>query len=127
MSSGFVLVTAVLATIYRMTPRVQIHWSDVWLGALVTATLFSSGRALIGVFLGTGAVDSGFGAAASLEAVLVRVQYSAQIFLLGAEFTWACAHTAGSRRRKARELSVDAAPSYTTESAPPTAAAAGQP
>ena len=99
--SGFVFVTVVFAMIYKVMPRVRIHWSDVWLGSIVTATLFSVGRALIGAYLSTGAVASGFGAAASLVAVLVWVYYSAQIFLLGAEFTWAFANTAGSRRPQA--------------------------
>ena len=129
MTTGFVLVTVVFAMIYKFMPRVRIHWSDVWLGALVTATLFSVGRALIGAYLATGAVASGFGAAASLVAVLVWVYYSAQIFLLGAEFTWAFAHTAGSRRSQPlpQPLAVDEAPSYTAKSTPPTVAAAGEP
>ena len=95
---GFALVTLVFAMIYKVMPRVRIEWSDVWVGALVTSALFAGGRWLIGLYLGTGAVTSGFGAAGSLVAVLVWVYYSAQIFLLGAEFTWVYAHTLGSRR-----------------------------
>ena len=95
---GFALVTLVFAMIYKVMPRVRIEWSDVWVGALVTSALFGGGRCLIGLYLGTGAVTSGFGAAGSLVAVLVWVYYSAQIFLLGAEFTWVYAHTLGSRR-----------------------------
>jgi len=110
-ASGFALVTVMVAMIYKVMPRVSIAWSDVWVGALVTATLFSVGRALIGAYLATGAVGSGFGAAGALVAVLVWVYYSAQIFLLGAEFTWVYAHALGSRRG-------GAVPSY---SAPATA------
>ena len=99
--SGFVLVTVMFAMIYKLMPRVRIRWADVWVGAVVTAALFSIGRMLIGAYLATGAVASGFGAAGSLVAVLVWVYYSAQIFLLGAEFTWAWAHTLGSRRDQA--------------------------
>ncbi len=95
---GFGLVTLVFAMIYKVMPRVRIEWSDVWVGALVTSALFGGGRWLIGLYLGTGAVTSGFGAAGSLVAVLVWVYYSAQIFLLGAEFTWVYAHALGSRR-----------------------------
>lgn len=97
-ASGFALVTVMFAMIYKLMPRVRIHWADVWVGAVVTAALFAVGRMLIGAYLATGAVASGFGAAGSLVAVLVWVYYSAQIFLLGAEFTWAWAHTLGSRR-----------------------------
>lgn len=121
--TGFVLVTALFAMIYKIMPRARIHWSDVWLGAIVTATLFSIGRALIGAYLSTGAVASGFGAAASLVAVLVWVYYSAQIFLLGAEFTWAFAHTAGSRREQPRPANARAAALGNTLSRPVTTAA----
>ena len=95
---GFALITLVFAMIYKVMPRVRIEWSDVWVGALVTSALFAGGRWLIGLYLGTGAVTNGFGAAGSLVAVLVWVYYSAQIFLLGAEFTWVYAHALGSRR-----------------------------
>jgi membrane protein len=120
--TGFVWVTVVFAMIYKVMPRVRIDWSDVWLGALVTAALFSIGRGLIGAYLASGALASGFGAAASLVAVMVWVYYSAQIFLLGAEFTWAFAHTAGSRRPAAAGAAADGAPSYSAMSTPPTAA-----
>lgn len=67
-------------------------------GALATALLFTGGRVLIGAYLARSAVTSGFGAAGSLVLLLVWVYYSAQIFLLGAEFTWVYAHALGSRR-----------------------------
>jgi membrane protein len=70
----------------------------VWTGAIVTAALFTVGKFLIGLYLGRAGVSSGFGAAGSLVVVLVWVYYSAQIFLLGAEFTWVYAHSQGSRR-----------------------------
>ncbi len=94
----FALVTLLFALIYKLMPRVRIAWSDVWVGAVVTAALFAVGRQLIGLYIGRGAVGSGFGAAGSLVAVLVWVYYSAQIFLFGAEFTWVFAHRIGSRR-----------------------------
>ena len=96
--SSYLLMTAMFALIYKLMPRVRIAWSDVWVGAVVTAGLFSLGRALIGAYLATGALGSGFGAAGALVVVLVWVYYSAQIFLLGAEFTWVFAHHMGSRR-----------------------------
>ena len=95
---GYGLLTALFAMIYKIMPRVRIAWSDVWLGAGVTALLFDLGRHAIGLYIGRGAVGSGFGAAGSLVAVLTWVYYSAQIFLLGAEFTWVMAHRCGSRQ-----------------------------
>lgn len=97
---SFVLVTAMFGMIYKLMPRVHIEWRDVAFGALTTATLFTWGKWLIGLYIGTSGVGSGFGAAGSLVALLVWVYYSAQIFLLGAEFTWVYAHRIGSRTRK---------------------------
>jgi membrane protein len=93
---GFALTSTVFAMIYKMMPRVGVRWYDVWLGALVTAVLFTAGKFLIGLYLGKTGVASGYGAAGSFIVVLVWVYYSAQIFLLGAEFTWVYAQTFGS-------------------------------
>jgi membrane protein len=95
---GIVLATAVFAMIYKTLPRVAIHWKDVWIGAAVTSLLFVAGKFLIGAYIGHSGISSGFGAAASLIVVLLWVYYSAQIFLFGAEFTWAYSHEFGSRR-----------------------------
>jgi membrane protein len=95
---AFALTTTVFAMIYKLMPRAKIAWRDVWVGAAVTALLFTIGKFLIGLYIGRSAVASSFGAAASLVVVMVWVYYSAQIFLLGAEFTWVYAHTYGSRR-----------------------------
>lgn len=94
---GYGLLTMLFAMIYKLMPRIHIPWSDVWLGAAVTAVLFELGRYAIGLYIGREAATSGFGAAGSLVAVLTWVYYSAQIFLLGAEFTWVVAHRVGSR------------------------------
>jgi membrane protein len=77
-------------------PRAKVQWRDVWVGAAVTALLFTIGKHLIGLYIGKSSVASGYGAAGSLVVVLVWVYYSAQIFLLGAEFTWVYAKTYGS-------------------------------
>jgi membrane protein len=95
---SFALMTAVFAMLYKFMPRVKIHWKDVWAGATVTALLFTVGKILIGLYIGKSAISSGFGAAGSLVVVLVWVYYSAQIFLLGAEFTWVYAHAHGSQK-----------------------------
>jgi membrane protein len=95
---GFGLTTLVFAMIYKLMPRVQVHWHDVWLGATVTAALFTVGKYLIGAYIGRSGVASGYGAAGSLVVVLIWVYYSAQVFLLGAEFTWAYAKSFGSMK-----------------------------
>ncbi|MEO6276592.1 MAG: YihY/virulence factor BrkB family protein [Roseateles sp.] len=95
---GFALTTAVFALIFKVMPRVKVGWGDVWVGASVTALLFTVGRFLISLYIGKTGVASGFGAAGSVAVVLVWVYYSAQIFLVGAEFTWVYAQRLGSRR-----------------------------
>ncbi|MBC7995548.1 MAG: YihY/virulence factor BrkB family protein, partial [Rhizobacter sp.] len=94
---SFVLITVIFALIYKIMPRVRVAWRDVWVGAAVTALLFTIGKSLIGLYIGRSGVTSGFGAAGSLAVVLLWVYYSAQIFLLGAEFTWVYAHREGTR------------------------------
>ena len=94
---SFAVVTALFAMIYKILPRVRIGWRDVWVGAAVTALLFSLGKSLIGLYLGRSGAASGFGAAGSLIVVIVWTYYSAQIFLLGAEFTHVYAHARGTR------------------------------
>ncbi|WP_369820869.1 YihY/virulence factor BrkB family protein [Pelomonas sp. Root405] len=97
---GFGLTTAVFALIYKVMPRVKVGWGDVWVGAAVTALLFTLGRLLIGLYIGKSGIASGFGAAGSVAIVFVWVYYSAQIFLVGAEFTWVYAHRMGSLRHR---------------------------
>ena len=95
---SFVVTTALFALIYKFLPSTKIAWKDVWVGAAATSLLFTIGKILIGLYIGKSSVASGFGAAGSLVVVLVWVYYSAQIFLLGAEFTWVYAFRYGSRR-----------------------------
>ncbi|MHB8914903.1 MAG: YihY/virulence factor BrkB family protein [Thiobacillus sp.] len=95
---SFVITLLAFAMIYKIMPRVKIAWRDVWIGAAVTAFLFTAGKFLIGLYIGRSGVVSGFGAASSIVIVLIWVYYSAQIFLVGAEFTWVYAHMFGSRK-----------------------------
>jgi len=94
---GFVITSTIFALIYKLMPRAAVEWKDVWVGAVVTAVLFSLGKALIGLYLGASGIASAYGAAGSLVLVLLWVYYSAQVFLLGAEFTWVYANGRGSR------------------------------
>jgi membrane protein len=96
---GIGLTTVLFALIYKIIPRVRVHWHDVWVGSAVTALLFTVGKFAIGFYLGKSDVSSSFGAAGSFVVLMVWVYYSAQIFLVGAEYTWLYAHKYGSRRR----------------------------
>ncbi|WP_292446446.1 YihY/virulence factor BrkB family protein [Methylibium sp.] len=107
---SFSLITGVFALIYKLMPRVRVEWRDVWVGAAVTAMLFTIGKLLIGLYIGKSGVASAFGAAASIVVVMVWVYYSAQIFLMGAEFTWVYAHTFGSLKGRARPGAASAIP-----------------
>ncbi|MFT3693808.1 MAG: YihY/virulence factor BrkB family protein [Kofleriaceae bacterium] len=81
------VTTALFATIYKVVPDVHIDWRDVWLGALVTAVLFTLGKFAIALYVGRSTVASPFGAAGSVVALVVWVYYSAQILFFGAELT----------------------------------------
>jgi membrane protein len=94
---SFASVTILFALLYKFAPDVKIEWQDVWIGAAVTAFLFSAGKTLIGIYLGKASVGSAYGAAGSLVVFMVWVYYSAQIFFLGAEFTRTFAERHGSR------------------------------
>jgi membrane protein len=91
------VITLLFAMIYKVLPDVKLAWNDVWVGGLVTAGLFTIGKFLIGFYLGTSAFASTYGAAASVVVILVWVYYSAQIILLGAEFTRAFVDHYGRR------------------------------
>jgi membrane protein len=91
------LATVLFAMIYKYVPREEIAWGDVWIGGLVTACLFSVGKLLIGLYLGRSSLSSAYGAAGSIMVLLLWIYYSAQIFLLGAEFTHVFTYAVGSR------------------------------
>lgn len=95
------LLSVLIAAIYKVLPDRPIAWRDVLVGALVTAILFTAGKSLIGWYIGSSAVASTYGAAGGLIVLLLWVYYSAQIFLLGAEFTKAWADSRGNKPRNA--------------------------
>lgn len=89
-------VTIVLfALIYKVLPDAEFAWRDAWLGAAVTALLFTVGKWLLGLYLGNQTLSSAYGAAGSLVVLLIWIYYSAQIFFFGAEFTQVYARRAG--------------------------------
>jgi membrane protein len=88
---SFTFITLLFALIFKLLPDRPIAWRDVWIGALLTALLFTAGQQLIGLYLGQAGVASTYGAAGSLVVLLVWVYYSSQLVLFGAEFTHAYA------------------------------------
>ena len=103
---SLMLISFLFAAIYKVLPDRNLEWRDVVVGAVVTAVLFTIGKSLISWYIGSSAVASSFGAAGALIVLLLWVYYSAQIFLLGAEFTKVYAKTHGSKQ--APQFSEDA-------------------
>jgi membrane protein len=95
---SLVLISFLFAAIYKVLPDRHLEWGDVVVGAIVTGVLFTIGKSLISWYIGSSAVASSFGAAGALIVLLLWVYYSAQIFLLGAEFTKVYANTHGSKQ-----------------------------
>lgn len=95
---AFVLEAMLFAAIYKTLPDTDLRWHDVFVGAIATAFLFGVGKLLIGLYLRSSSVASTYGAAGGLIALLLWIYYSAQIFLLGAEFTKAYACRKGSQQ-----------------------------
>jgi membrane protein len=94
---GFGITTALFALIFKVLPDVKIAWTDVWIGATLTSLLFSLGRFLLGRYLSQAGFSSTYGAAGSIVAILVWVNYAAQILFFGAEFTQVYARKYGSQ------------------------------
>lgn len=86
------VITLLFAMIYKVLPNVHTAWSDVWVGAGITALLFAVGKELIGLYIAKTSVASSFGAAGPFVIIMLWIYYSTQIFLFGAEFAYAYAH-----------------------------------
>lgn len=91
------LISSLFAIMYKVLPETPIRWRDVAVGALAATGLFQGGKYLIALYIGQSNVASSFGAAGALIVLLLWIFYSAQIFLLGAEFTRAWTHVYGAR------------------------------
>jgi membrane protein len=92
---SFGVVTLLFALILKVVPDAEVHWRDVWIGAFVTALLFTIGKTLFGLYLGKSDVASSYGAAGSIVALVLWVYYSSQILFFGAEFTQVYARRSG--------------------------------
>ena len=94
---SFLGVTLLFALIFKYLPDVKIGWRDVWLGAAVTALLFTLGKFLLALYLGRASADSAYGAAGALVIIMLWAYYSSQILFFGAEFTQVYAKSYGTR------------------------------
>jgi membrane protein len=94
--ASFAVISLLFAMMFKWLPDTPIEWRDVWLGAILTAALFEVGKFLIGLYIGKQGLESTYGAAASIVVVLIWVYYSAQLVLMGAEFTMSM-HAATAR------------------------------
>lgn len=94
---SFGIITLLFAMLFKILPDAEIAWSDVWLGAAVTALLFTIGKTVIGIYLGKSNMASAYGAAGSMIILLLWVYYSSQILFFGAEFTQVYANRYGTR------------------------------
>jgi len=90
------LITLLFAMIFKFLPDAKIAWHDVWIGAFITALLFTIGKFALGLYLGKSGVSSSYGAAGSLIVLLLWVYYSSQILFFGAEFTQVYSNRFGS-------------------------------
>ena len=93
------VISLLFALMFKVLPDVKMSWKDVWIGAIVTAFLFSVGKFLVGLYLGHSSVASAYGAAGTVVIVILWLYYAAQIVLLGAEFTHIYANRYGSLTR----------------------------
>lgn len=94
-SSAFVVLTPLIALVYRWLPDAIIAWRDVWLGAAATCVFVVVGSFLIGIYMGQVSPASVYGVAGSLIVLLLWIYYTTQIFLMGAVFTRAWANHQG--------------------------------
>ncbi|WP_299701068.1 YihY/virulence factor BrkB family protein [uncultured Pontibacter sp.] len=84
---SIVIASVIFAAIYRVLPDAKIRWANVWMGAVVTAILFTLGKFILNIYFQHDPLADTYGAAGSLVLILVWVYYTSIIFLLGAEFT----------------------------------------
>ena len=101
------IIVLLFALIYKYLPDVKLSWGDVWIGAIITAVLFTLGKYLVGIYISRSSLGSLYGAAGSLVVVLVWVFYSTQILLFGVELTKAYACRYDYKIKPSRHATLD--------------------
>jgi membrane protein len=116
-AASFAVIGVLFAMMFKWLPDTRVEWRDVWLGAILTAALFELGKFVIGFYIGKQGLESTYGAAASIVVVLIWIYYSAQLVLMGAEFTQVYARRYGSRRSKSSSGAHAREPNLETQGA----------
>jgi len=98
----FVVISLLFALIFKVLPDVKIRWSDVWLGSVGTAVLFTAGKYLLGFYLARQTTASAYGAGSAVVVILLYIYFASIILYFGAEFTQVCARQRGSRFRPSK-------------------------
>jgi membrane protein len=116
LAGSFLAMTLIFGLIYKAIPDVRIGWGDVWIGAMATSAMFTAARLLIGLYLGKASIGSAYAASGSIVVFVTWVYYSAQVFLLGAEFThvYALRHGSYAQARRKRSGRASEVQSSTT-------------
>lgn len=99
---SLLVTTALFALVYKILPDTRIEWRDVLIASVIAAILFTIGKFVISLYIGSSSVASTYGAAGALVTILIWVYYSAQILLFGAEVAKTYARMFGSRRQRRR-------------------------
>jgi membrane protein len=91
------VLTLIFALLLRYLPQTAVSWRDVWLGAALTALLWSLLQVLIGYYIAYNGYDA-YGAIGAILALVAWVYLSSQVLFFGGEFTAVFAHRYGSRQ-----------------------------
>ena len=81
------IISILFALMFKFLPDAKVKWKCVWMGAIVTALLFTLGKYLLGLYFGKAQPESNYGAAGSIILILLWTSYSSMILFFGAEFT----------------------------------------
>lgn len=93
---AFLIMTLVVALTYKVLPDIKVQWRVVWFGASLTAMLIVASQALLGLYLRTSPVESGYSLLGAVVIVLIWVYYASMAFFFGAACTWVYANRYGS-------------------------------
>ena len=93
--TSFAVITLLFAAIFKVLPDAEVEWRDVWLGAIVTAALFTLAKFGLSWYLSRAATASTYGPAGALVLIMLWVYFSSIILLVGAELTQVFARSRG--------------------------------
>ncbi|WP_294296194.1 YihY/virulence factor BrkB family protein [uncultured Chryseobacterium sp.] len=84
---GFLVSLFLFAAMFKILPDVQLQWKSVWVGAAVTAVLFTLGKYILTFYFDKFNPSSSFGTAGTVILLLLWINYTCQLIFFGAEFT----------------------------------------